>query len=577
MQLLISSEIFGKSELFEMASSSTAAIDDSDTSSKIFNEKSFASNSSQPGTIPCCLCGTPISAVLTPQHMCLPCLERHVDIAAPLRRPLNRRRPEITLEYCKKCYRYYQPPGEWVTANYESPELLKMCLRRIRGLKHFHLCNANFISPEKDSQRFKIQLLIESKEMEIKAITNGNTIPGLRRSLTIDYFIRYRLCPECHRMEAKDYWHCVVQLRQHTSSKCWYDKIQKLIAKHRANEYIQSIKPSYGGFDYYFAKEYHARKFVDFLESMVPVRVITSSRLVSHNPTTRIFRYKYTWSVEIAPVSCDSLVCLPIKLRQQVGQLAPICLIYRIASGIHLMDPWTCQTAELNASNYFRTPFDVICNPKQLLEYIIMDIETIPLNSTGGSTIARKSNENRSSNSHSIQLCDIWLVRAQQLGSSNQNIIHTRSHLGNVLAVGDSVLAYNLKDTNINGIEFDKLKAEQIPDVVVVRKCADSFASDNNNFDDDHVNGGNWSSNKKHECKRNTNKKNIEAKNAEDNLNKSAELELTELLELLENEDEDIVFFAEEQPDILRNVNLANSWKELDEHPLLHLDEMLFK
>lgn len=33
--------------------------------------------------------------------------------------------------------------------------------------------------------------------------------------------------------------------------------------------------------------------------------------------------------------------------------------------------------AELSSTVYWRTPFNAICNPKQLVEYIVMDIEVI--------------------------------------------------------------------------------------------------------------------------------------------------------------------------------------------------------
>jgi nonsense-mediated mRNA decay protein 3 len=33
--------------------------------------------------------------------------------------------------------------------------------------------------------------------------------------------------------------------------------------------------------------------------------------------------------------------------------------------------------AEVNSTTFWRYPFDSICNPKQLMEYIIMDIDLI--------------------------------------------------------------------------------------------------------------------------------------------------------------------------------------------------------
>lgn len=66
-------------------------------------------------------------------------------------------------------------------------------------------------------------------------------------------------------------------------------------------------------------------------------------------------------------------------------------------------------------------------------------------------------------------VADVWLVKASELGM-NDNTIHARTHLGHLLKPGDSVLAYNIEDTNINDSNFDLLKKEQIPDVIIVRK-----------------------------------------------------------------------------------------------------------
>lgn len=66
-------------------------------------------------------------------------------------------------------------------------------------------------------------------------------------------------------------------------------------------------------------------------------------------------------------------------------------------------------------------------------------------------------------------VADVWLVKASELGI-NENTIHARTHLGHLLKPGDSVLGYNIEDANINDDNFEKLKKEHIPDVVIVKK-----------------------------------------------------------------------------------------------------------
>lgn len=66
-------------------------------------------------------------------------------------------------------------------------------------------------------------------------------------------------------------------------------------------------------------------------------------------------------------------------------------------------------------------------------------------------------------------LADAWIVKASELGI-NDNTIHTKTHLGHVLKPGDSVLGYNIEDSNINDVHFEKLDKQNVPDVVLVKK-----------------------------------------------------------------------------------------------------------
>lgn len=120
----------------------------------------------------------------------------------------------------------------------------------------------------------------------------------------------------------------------------------------------------------------------------------------------------------------------------------------------------------MNATVYYRQPFDAICNPKQLVEYIVMDIEVIMHKD-------RKFFPGQGKVSQKHAIADIWLVRASELGI-NDNTVHTKTHLGHLLKPGDSVLAYNLEDANINDDNFDKLNKEYVPDIVIVKKHYDT-------------------------------------------------------------------------------------------------------
>lgn len=392
----------------------------------------------------CCEC----AVVIEPNsaNMCVQCIRNHVDITECIPK-------QCVLYFCRNCERYLQPPNEWIACALESRELLALCLKKLRAVKEVKLVDAGFIWTEPHSKRLKIKLTVHGDVM-------GGTV--LQQVFVVEFTITNQMCDDCHRSEAKDFWKCVVQVRQRAENKKTFYYLEQLILKHRAHENTLGIKPIHGGLDFYYHSDNHARKLVDFLYTMLPVKSTHSKRLISHDIHSNTYNYKFTFCVDIVPLSKDSLVCLSKKMQQHMGNMSAICLVLRVANTVHLIDPLSGQLAEMNSTSYYRTPFEAICNPKHLVEYIVMDIEITPDNELrkfpGQGTISRK---------HII--ADIWLVKASELGL-NDNRIHTKTHLGHLLKHGDSVMGYNLIDANINDPNFEKLKPETIPDVIIVRK-----------------------------------------------------------------------------------------------------------
>lgn len=376
--------------------------------------------------------------------MCVNCLRTHVDITEHIPK-------QATLQFCRNCERYLQPPSEWVYCSLESRELLAICLKRLKGLKEVKLVDAGFIWTEAHSKRLKVKLTVHGEVM------NGTV---LQQVFVVEFMVNNQMCDDCHRTEAKDFWKCIVQIRQRAENKKTFYYLEQLILKHKAHENTLGIKPIHGGLDFYYANENHARKMVDFMYTMLPVKSTQSKRLISHDIHSNTYNNKYTFSVEIVPLSKDSLVCLNKKLSQQMGSISQLCLILRVANTVHLIDPWTGQLAELNSTVYYRAPFDAVCNPRQLTEYIVMDVEPIKNQKTF-------PGQGKLSNKHIV--CDVWLVRASELGI-NDNTTHTRSHIGYLLKPGDSVMCYNLEDANINDPNFEKMDKDKVPDLVLVKK-----------------------------------------------------------------------------------------------------------
>ncbi|KAG8232287.1 hypothetical protein J437_LFUL011228 [Ladona fulva] len=394
----------------------------------------------------CCQCGVLIEP--NAANMCVACLRGIVDITEGIPK-------QATLYFCKGCERYLQPPSEWVRCSLESRELLALCLKKLKGLNKVKLVDAGFVWTEPHSRRIKVKLTVHGEVL-------GGAI--LQQVFIVEFTVNHQMCDDCHRVEAKDFWKALVQVRQKAENRKTFFYLEQLILKHRAHEHTLGIKPIHDGLDFFFATEGMARKMVDFLVAVLPCRFQHSKKLISHDIHSNIYNYKFTYSVEIVPVSKDSLVCLEKSLVNHLAGIGPLCLVYRVTSTLHLIDPSSGQIAEVSGNVYWRQPFQSICDPKQLTQYIVMDIEPIK-------EADRSYFPGQGPISLKHVVADAWVTKASELGASDGNVIHTRTHLGHILHPGDTVLGYALAESNINNDQFEKLESNgKTPDVVLVKK-----------------------------------------------------------------------------------------------------------
>jgi nonsense-mediated mRNA decay protein 3 len=378
--------------------------------------------------------------------MCVGCLRSHVDITENIPK-------QAIVYFCRNCERYLQPPMEWVQCALESRELLALCIKRLKGLKDVKLIDAGFVWTEPHSKRLKVKLTVHGE------VLGGTT---LQQVFVVEYTVTNQMCNDCHRTEAKDFWTCIVQVRQKAINKKTLFYLEQMMLKHKAHSDTLGIKTAPQGIDFYYAAENHARKMCDFISAVLPIKISTSKKLISHDVHSNSYNYKYTFIIEIVPISKGSLICLNKKMQQHLGGISPICLVQQVANAIHLIDPITAQLAEVTNTAYWRNPFESILNPSQMIEFIVMDIEVIP-------QMDRKNFPGQGPVSTKHVTADIWVVKAHELGIT-ENTIHTRTHLGHLLKPGDAVMGFDLTDANINNDDFDKLNVEKVPDVILVKK-----------------------------------------------------------------------------------------------------------
>uniref|UniRef100_A0A915D078 60S ribosomal export protein NMD3 n=1 Tax=Ditylenchus dipsaci TaxID=166011 RepID=A0A915D078_9BILA len=154
--------------------------------------------------------------------------------------------------------------------------------------------------------------------------------------------------------------------------------------------------------------------------TVLPTKHQYSQQLITHDTKSQIYDYKHTF--------CVDLLC------------------------------------EVTATAYWKDAFEIMCQPKQLVEFYVLEVDELRENKM-------QPGHGYISNRH--RLADVWVVRGNQVGQSDAQTFCCRTHLGHLLNPGDTVLGYDVVNTNINNTSFDAVKAESVPDVVLVRKSYD--------------------------------------------------------------------------------------------------------
>ncbi|KAE8211769.1 hypothetical protein CF327_g4503 [Tilletia walkeri] len=385
----------------------------------------------------CADCGTPIQP--NSANLCLSCLRNTVDITEDIPK-------QATVNFCRNCDRFLNPPITWVPARLESRELLAICLKKLKGLSKVRLINASFVWTEPHSKRLRVKLTVQKEVL---------TATILQQTFEIEYVVHYGQCPDCTRLAAKNTWRALVQVRQKVPHKRTFLYLEQLILKHNAHRDTISITERRDGLDFFFSTRNHAIKMTEFLASVAPVRTTASSQIISMDVHTSTTNYKFTYSTEIAPICKDDLVCLPIKQAKALGNIGQLVICQRVTNSLRLLDPITLQFADLPAEKYFREPFPSLCAIPELIEFLVLDIEP---------------NGKRSANGKFEEAdAQVSPMNAGSFGEADA-VYHARTHLGSLLSPGDSVMGYHLRVANFNSPEYDALPASRIPDVILVKK-----------------------------------------------------------------------------------------------------------
>jgi nonsense-mediated mRNA decay protein 3 len=390
----------------------------------------------------CCVCSTNIEP--NPSNMCVACLRNNVDITEGINR-------SMMIYSCRSCGRFLCPP--WQNVALESKELLAACLRKIPGLSKLRVVDAVWIWTEPHSMRLKIKITVQKEVM-------GGAI--LQQAAVVDFMIKNQQCKNCEASYAQGVWHAVVQVRQRVTHKRTFFLLEQIMLKHHAHSDCINIVTFRDGMDFYFKDKGQAVRFIDFLESHVPLKQKYARKLVSADFRDNHGDFKHNYMVELVPICKDDLISIPKSLARKCADINPLCLVKSIAAGLHVLDPMTGEKHEISSEKYWRDEFASLNTSRELIQYMILEIEPIMREQ-------RVSAKHRGNNRR-IHMADVTVARMSDLGANDKQF-RTITHLGHILRVGDTAQGYDLTSSCWAQEEgADLLSRGDIPDVVLVRK-----------------------------------------------------------------------------------------------------------
>jgi NMD protein affecting ribosome stability and mRNA decay/NACalpha-BTF3-like transcription factor len=346
----------------------------------------------------CCICGVLIES--NPANMCVNCLRSQVDVTEGITK-------QIILHQCRGCERFLRPP--WVQAQLESKELLAICLKKINGLNKVKLIDAGFIWTEPHSRRLKVKLTIQ------KDVLNGVL---LQQVFSIEVVLQNQQCEACERSFTDHVWRANVQVRQRVDHKKTFYLLEQLILKHGAHEKCINVEQVPSGVDFHFSEKSHAFKFIDFLQSVTPLRYKIAKQLISEDVQNAFMKYKFTYAVDLVPLCKDDLVVLPAKIAAMLGSINPLVLVLRVTSQVIVLDPRTLQVEELSGEKYWKEPFRSLMASSRMEEYTVLDIVPVTIAPISGAALRRKQGSSKKQGRMSARKKLAELAELNSVGSS---------------------------------------------------------------------------------------------------------------------------------------------------------------
>lgn len=312
------------------------------------------------GTIKCCLCGLDIRS--NGPVMCGACLAKETDVTANLSK-------QEELYQCKVCDRWRGFTSTWLRIEPESPEMLSMCLKKIKNLGSSlgaKLVDAKFIWTEEHSRRMIVQVTVEPWDP-----------PIIRQTFKCEFVVVMQMCTECQSDSVDQTWRAVVQIRQNVKPhRRTLLFLEQEILRLELAQKASNVAESPNGMDVYFNKPEWAHKFAADLQAIVPVIKRTDAKqLTGQDLQNSFFKYRTAICLEICPVCKDDLCLVPKATNSQFFGNAGngLVLAERVTSQLRVVNVESGKQVEISGAKYVASPF--LRLNLTLVEFVVLDVE----------------------------------------------------------------------------------------------------------------------------------------------------------------------------------------------------------
>jgi nonsense-mediated mRNA decay protein 3 len=441
--------------------------------------------------IPCCLCGVPI--LPNSANQCNACLAQEFDLKSLLQKGHDR----IPIHQCRQCRKFARTDTVFERCGPESPQLLSICLKHIPAFVQtksstakLQIIDAIWVWTEPNSMRLKVRVTVRTELENVQ----------LQQRIMVEFEVRWKQCPDCNREFTSRTWSAIVQLRQKREQGAPRKGLAALEMALRRNTEIRKnvlhIDSCRHGLDFYFLGLAQAQSFASFLQRLAPMRVKTTSKLVSTDNHSNTANIKYTLAADMVPLCRDDLILVGKGSRSKLaGRLG---LVLRVTSNISIVDASpkriaAMDTMDLPADSYYKTggdkTFPILQTAERMIRWVVLDIEPCGPNEATGALY-----EGPPSGVDKFSMANALVARESDMGQ-NDSTYSCVTHLGNLIQPGDIVLGYDLESTlaslslstSEGVVDLEEVVNSNVvmPDVVLVKKVSSGNAEDEKTADDD--------------------------------------------------------------------------------------------